>query len=326
MELKDKNILIVSPFFFDYHVRIKEALENRGAYVDVINEQPSHSAFARILMRKDISLYHKTIEKYFDKVIPTLKKDYDYILFIKCEAPTVEVLKKFKRRYPFAKKILYLWDSVKNIAHITKKFAFFNKIYSFDIDDVKRYSFLEYAYWGYTKEFDVKSDDVPSYDLAFVGTLHSVRPKVLYNIERQCYVMGLRFYKFVYIPHPLVFWYNKLTNPYFKDVKRSQVNFSPISTEETIDIYKKSLAVLEIENTYQSGATTRLGEMLGMQKKIVTTFKCTDADYYRKENQLVIDAKSFQLKKDFFACGYVPLPEEIRKKYSFEHFIDLIFS
>ncbi len=325
MDLKDKNILIVSPFFFDYHVRIQRALMLRGANVDVINEQPSGSAFARIMMRKDIPLYHRVIDKYFERVFPRLKKDYDFILFIKCEAPTVDVLKKFKRRFPFAKRILYLWDSVANIAHITKKFAYFNKIFSFDKDDVKRYSFLEYAYWGYTREFDIESDEKPEYDISFIGTLHSMRPAIISNIERQCRVMGLSFYKFVYLPHPVVFWYNKLTNPCFKRIKRSQVHFSPLSTQETIDIYKKSFAVLEIENDKQSGATTRMGEMIGMQKKMITTFNCRNEAFYRKENQLVLDVNDIQLKRDFFTVPYVKIPDEIRKEYSFDKFIDIVF-
>ncbi|MBR6765651.1 MAG: hypothetical protein IKM06_04115 [Clostridia bacterium] len=325
MELKDKNILIISPFFFDYHLRIKEALEARGANVDVVDEQPSHSAVARILMRKDAGIYHGVINRYFDKVLTTLKKDYDFILFIKCEAPTVEVLKKFKRRFPFAKRILYLWDSVQNITHITKKFAYFNKIFSFDNDDVKRYSFLEYAYWGYTKEFDVPSDERYEYDLAFIGTLHSIRPKVLDEISRQCKEYGLVFYKFVYVPHILVFLYNKLMNPYFVGVKKAKIHFKAMSTQRSIEIYKKSKAVLEIENTYQSGATTRLGEMIGMQKKIVTTHNCTNQEFYNENNQLVIDVNNIEINKRFFETPYVPVPSDVRYKYSFEHFIDKVF-
>ena len=325
MDLKNKNILIVSPFFFDYHVRMKEALENRGANVDVVDEQPSHSAVARIMMRKDIWLYHGVINRYFDKMLTTLKKDYDFILFIKCEAPTVEVLKKFKRRFPFAKRILYLWDSVANIAHITKKFAYFNKIYSFDHDDVERYSFLEYAYWGYTKEFDVPSNMKPEYDLAFIGTLHSIRPKVLDEISKQCKEQGLVFYKFVFVPHIFVYLYNKLMNPYFIRVKRNKIHFKSISTQKTIEIYQKSKAVLEIENTYQSGATTRLGEMIGMKKKIVTTYDCTQHEFYNPTNQLVIDVNNIQINKEFFDTPYEEIDENVRYKYSFEHFIDQVF-
>lgn len=325
MNLQNKNILIVSPFFFDYHVRMKEALENRGANVDVVDEQPSHSAVARILMRKDIGLYHGVINKYFDKVLTTLKKDYDFILFIKCEAPTVEVLKKFKRRFPFAKRILYLWDSVANITHITKKFAYFNKIFSFDNDDVLRYSFLEYAYWGYTKEFDVPSSEKPEYDLAFIGTLHSIRPKVLDEISKQCKKQGLTFYKFVFVPHIFVYLYNKLMNPYFVRVKRNKIHFKSISTQKAIEIYQKSKAVLEIENTYQSGATTRLGEMIGMKKKIVTTHDCTNQEFYNPNNQLVIDVNNINIPKEFFETPYEEIDEKVRYKYSFEHFIDKVF-
>jgi hypothetical protein len=325
MDLKNKNILIVSPFFFDYHVRMKEALEKRGANVDVVDEQPSHSAVARIMMRKDMWLYHGVINRYFDKMLTTLKKDYDFILFIKCEAPTVEVLKKFKRRFPFAKRILYLWDSVANIAHITKKFAYFNKIYSFDHDDVERYSFLEYAYWGYTKEFDVPSNMKPEYDLAFIGTLHSIRPKVLDEISKQCKEQGLVFYKFVFVPHIFVYLYNKLMNPYFIRVKRNKIHFKSISTQKTIEIYQKSKAVLEIENTYQSGATTRLGEMIGMKKKIVTTYDCTQHEFYNPTNQLVIDVNNIQINKEFFDTPYEEIDENVRYKYSFEHFIDQVF-
>ena len=323
--MEQKNILIVSPFFFDYHNRIKRALEDRGAYVDVVDEQPSHSAFARIMMRMDIPLYHNTIRRYFRRVFSSLKKDYDYILFIKCEAPTVEVLQEFRKQFPFAKKILYLWDSVANIKSIHKKFGYFDKIFSFDKDDVKKYKFLEYAYWGYTKEFEVAGSTTPEYDLSFIGTLHSVRPAVLSKIEQQCHDLGLSFYQFLYLPHPVVFLYNKLTNKNFKGVKYTQLHRKPLSTEETIQIYKNSKAILEIENSRQSGATTRLGETLGMQKKLVTTFNCKNADYFRPQNQFIIDCNAPVLNKEFFECAYVPLPEDIRKKYSFDGFIDTLF-
>ena len=80
--MEQKNILIVSPFFFDYHNRIKRALEDRGACVDVVDEQPSHSVFARIMMRLDIPIYHSITRRYFRDVFSSLKKDYDQISLI----------------------------------------------------------------------------------------------------------------------------------------------------------------------------------------------------------------------------------------------------
>lgn len=322
--MKDKNILIVTPFFFDYHKRIKNALEKRGAKVTLIDEQPSHSAFAKIMMRKDMKLYYNTIDKYFNEKLNTLDEKYDYILFIKCEAPTVKTLKAFKAKYNDAVFILYLWDSVKNVKGIKKKFSCFDKILSFDFADVKKYPFMQYAYWGYTDEFTEPSVE-KQYDLAFVGTLHSIRPRILREIEAQCDSLGLKFYKFVFMPHILVYWYNKIFNPHFKGISKKDINFKSLSTMETIEVYKKSTAVLEIENIYQSGATTRFGEMVGMEKKIVTTFNCRGMELYRPDNQLILDIDNVKINKEFFETPYEKLPPQVKYKFSFDHFIDTVF-
>ncbi len=318
-----KKVLIITPFFFDYHKRIKEALEDKGVFVTLIDERPSHSTLAKILLRKNAKIYHRTVEKYFLNLL-TLDDDYDFVLYIKCEAPTKVALQMLKEHFKKAKHILYLWDSVKNVKGIGKKIQYFDKIYSFDNDDVLKYPFMEYAYWGYTKEFTEKSL-TPEYDLAFVGTLHSIRPKIIAEIEKQCEEKELKFYKYVYMPHKIVYWYNRLFNTYFKNVKKKDINFKPLSTKDTIEVYRKSKAVLEIENIYQSGATTRLGEMIGMEKKIVTTFNCKDMDFYNENNQLVLDAEKVKINKEFFETPYEKIPDEIKEKYSFNNFINIIF-
>ncbi|MBP5661562.1 MAG: hypothetical protein J6X30_00205, partial [Clostridia bacterium] len=302
-----------------------DALLARGHDVDLVDEQPSHGGLARILMRRDSRLYHRKTEAYFRRVLSSLKPCYDEILFIKCEAPTARVLEAFHTRYPAARFQLYLWDSIANMRHITDKFRFFDRIFSFDEADVARDPRLRYAYWGFTKEYDVSSPAVPSYDLAFVGTLHSIRPVVLEKIKEECARLHLRFYCFVYNPHPLYFYYNKLFNRCFRHVKKSDVSFQPLTVQETVDVYRNARAVLEIENSFQTGATTRLGEMLGMNKKLVTTVDCRQAPFYRKENQLVIDPKEPCLDPAFFSSPYQPIPEEIRYAYSFEAFLDTVF-
>lgn len=318
-----KKVLIITPFFFDYFKRIKEALEDKGVFVTIIDERPKNSALAKILIRKDFKLYHGVRDKYFWNLL-SLKDDYDYVLYIKCEGPTKNSLHFLKEHFTKAKHVLYLWDSVKNVKNIEDKFKYFDKIYSFDHNDILKYPFMEYAYWGYTKEFE-NSLVQPEYDLAFVGTLHSIRPKVIADVEKQCAELNLKFYKYLYMPHKIVYWYNRLFNPYFKNVKKKDINFKPLTSEETISIYQKSKAVLDIENSYQSGATTRLGEMIGMEKKLVTTFNCKNMDFYNENNQLVIDAENAKINKEFFETPYEKIPDEIKKKYSFDNFIKVIF-
>lgn len=317
------KVLIITPFFFDYHKRIKRALEEKGAEVTLIDERPNKSTLTKIFLRKDFRFYRRKRDEYFWNLL-TLKDDFDYILYVKCESPTENALHFLKEHFSKAKHILYLWDSVKNIKNIESKFKYFDEIYSFDNDDVSKYPFMTYAYWGYTKEFENKEDFL-EYDLAFVGTLHSIRPKVIEEIEEQCKNLGLKFYKYVFMPHKIVYWYNRIFNPYFKNVFLKEINFKPLSTEETIKIYQKSKAVLEIENIYQSGATTRLGEMIGMEKKIVTTFDCRNMDFYRENNQLVLDVNKVKINKEFFKTPYEKIPQEIKEKYSFDNFINTVF-
>lgn len=324
MDFTNQRILIVCPYFFDYHERLKTALTKRGARVDLFNEQPGTGFADRVMMRKDFFLYHGKTERYFARQLEKLNDHYDAILFIKCEAPTVKVLQAFRKRWPDARMLLYLWDSVRNIAHIAKKFPYFDRIFSFDTEDVSAYPALTYAYWGYTEEFS-PADGPKDFDLCFVGTLHSVRPKLLAEIEKQCESKGLRFCKYVYMPHPLVYAYCKLTNPAFRTVKKADVHFEKLTTAEMLALYRRSKAVLEIENTFQHGATTRFGEMIGMQKKLVTTVNCTNEPCYRPEDFLVLDAKKPELDPAFFDTPYAPIPEEIRSRYGFDAFLDIVF-
>ena len=324
MDFTNQRILIVCPYFFDYPERMKHALEKRGASVDMINEQPGTGFADRVMMRKDFFLYHGKTERYFARQLENLKDHYDAILFIKCEAPTVKVLQAFRKRWPDARMLLYLWDSIRNIAHIRKKFPYFDKIFSFDTDDVAKDPALTYAYWGFTEEF-APQDCTDEFDLCFVGTLHSVRSKLLAEIKKQCKNKGLRFCQYVYMPHPLVYAYCKLTNPAFRTVKKADVHFEKLTTAQMLGLYNRSTAVLEIENANQHGATTRFGEMIGMRKKLVTTVNCRNDACYRPEDFFVLDAERPELDPAFFQTPYAPIPEEIRSRYGFDAFLDIVF-
>ena len=143
------KVLIITPFFFDYHKRIKRTLEEKGAEVTLIDERPNKSTLTKIFLRKDFKFYRRKRDQYFWNLL-TLKDDFDYILYVKCESPTENALHFLKEHFSKAKHILYLWDSVKNVKNIEAKFKYFDEIYSFDNDDVSKYPFMTYAYWGYS--------------------------------------------------------------------------------------------------------------------------------------------------------------------------------
>ena len=48
------------------------------------------------------------------------------------------------------------------------------------------------------------------YDVAFIGTAHSSRPRIVKTLTAQCKQRGRKFYSYLFTPHYLVYFYNKL--------------------------------------------------------------------------------------------------------------------
>ena len=115
--LFNKNILLICPKTFDYHVEIMNALLKIGAKVDYFDERPSNTAISKILIRVNKGLIVSKIREYYNKILNSInKKKYDYILIIKGESIPKDIILKLKKLNPQSKIILELWDSIANNA------------------------------------------------------------------------------------------------------------------------------------------------------------------------------------------------------------------
>ena len=64
------------------------------------------------------------------------------------------------------------------------------------------------------------------------------------------------------------------------------------------------------------GLTMRTIELLGLQKKIITTnIDIVNYDFYNPVNILIIDRDSPKINKEFFTTPFTPIPQEIVSKY-----------
>lgn len=321
-----KNVLIFCPKFFGYEKRMADAFKNAGFGVTLYDERPSNSFIGKTSLRLNFKFYKPVVKKYIVKVIAENKNtDFDYIFVVKGEAMGQAEVEMLKNSYPNAKTVLYFWDSVKNIPDGEKKIAFYDKVFTFDPNDAKKYNlpFLPIPYGKeYTKPEQREDYD---YDVAFIGTAHSIRPRIVKQIKQQCENMGRKCFTYFYSPHILVYWLNKLTNKDYKYISLKEVNFKPLSTEEVCEIYNGSRCVMDIEHPKQNGTTTRPVEMLPMKKKIITTNSYVkNFEFYNDNNFLIIDREDPQLKEEFFNCEYIPVEEEVLYKYSPEKFVEAL--
>lgn len=328
MAEEKKSVLMFCPTFFGYENRLAKALREYGLEVALYDERPSNNFFGKTFLRLNFGFYKIVVRKHINKIINENKgKQYNYVLVIKSEAFGEREVALLRKAYPNAEFIVYFWDSIKNIPDGEKKIGIYDRALTFDPNDAKEYNlpFLpipygsEYAYNNVGTEYE--------YDVAFVGTAHSVRPRVVKQIKEQCEKQNRRCFAYFYSPHFLVFLLNKLTNPDYKYISLKEVHFTPFSTEQICQIYNKSKCVLDIEHPGQKGATTRPVELLPMKKKIITTNAFVkNFEFFNDNNFYIIDRNNPVVDESFFDIPYIPADEKILYKYSGENFVKTLLN
>lgn len=317
--IKGKRILFFSPSFFSYENVIADKMRELGGEVDFFDVRSITSATDRAILKVFPQAFkHRTI-KYYDNILSRIKNvDYDYVLIVKCDMTPIEILMRIKRMFPNARLCLYLWDSVENIPGITEKFKFFDSIHSFDLSDCKIYKSLQFRPLFFSDQYRKKDKNSEyKYDICFIGTIHSDRYAVVRQIQKNAAKIGLKCYWFLYLQSPFMYYFYKQFKREFSGTKRGFFNYRKMSAEEIVEIVDSSKIILDIQHPKQNGLTMRTIEMIGMNKKLITTnASITDYDLFDENNITVVDRKNIKIQRNFFREDYRPLPQDIYEKYS----------
>ena len=324
LDIKGKKILFFSPAFFGYENKIAKKMEDLGAFVKMYDERSVTSAMDRALLKVVPNIFTSKSKNYYKNIIEENKGiDYDYILIIKCDMTPESILDKFRVEFPNAKLCLYLWDSVKNIPNICDKFKCFDTIHSFDLDDCDKYYEMKFRPLFYADEFSKKENlDYKKYDISFTGTIHSDRYAVIKQVREIAKEKGLNSFWFCYLQSKFIYYFYKFTKKEFADTKISDFDFDKMTSKEIADVVLNSNIVLDIQHPKQSGLTMRTIEMLGMNKKIITTNSSIKKyDFYNPNNICVVDRKNIILDEDFLKTQYQELDADIYEKYSLKEWL-----
>ncbi len=325
LTLSGKRILLFSPTFFGYEYKIQKEIQGMGATVDMYDVRSVTTARDRALLKIFPPLFLKNSKNYYDRILQKSKdKDYDYILIIKCDMTPVKTLKQMRELFPNAKLCLYLWDSVKNIPFVTNKFQYFDILHSFDLEDSKKYQELKFRPLFFVDEFKkpIKNENNYKHDISFCGTIHSDRYKVIKQVNAICAKKGIKFFTFCYLQSKFIYNFYKIFKKEFKDTRPSDFSFNKMSGSDIATIVYESGAVLDIQHPKQTGLTMRTIEMIGMNKKLITTnASIKNYDFYNPNNIRIIDRNNVTIDLEFLKTPYQELPEDLYKKYSLEQWI-----
>ena len=325
-DLRGKRVLLFTSVLFNYHTQIKHSIEELGAEVHLYDERNDPSSIQKILIRKARFLMNHRTRTYYQSVAEKEKSfDPDYVLFVSPEAVTKEALQILKRTYKRSTFILYMWDSVKN-KHIQGILDQFDYKYTFDSEDCENYQMI-FRPLFFSPDFNnTISETEYVYDMSFIGTVHSDRAKILLEIKEYCDSQDLNYYFYLFIPGRLLYYLRMLTDKYLRKWDKQYIHTETIGKDEVARISSRTRCIIDINHPKQTGLTMRTIEMLGLNRKLATTNKNIRAyDFYRPENQIVIDRNNLTLSKEMIRKDYVLIPDEIYRKYSVNYWVKEIF-
>lgn len=323
VDLKGKRILLLYAKFFNYDKIVTDKLRSMGAIVDLYDARAELSTMEKAVLKVYKGFFHEKLRKFHKQIQDENSgKQYDYI-FSNSYLPRETVI-SYKKKFPSAKLILYLDDSVRNTYDVENTFDCYDSVKSFDRSDSIKYKiglqplFFEDSYVETTK---VETQ----YDLCFIGTIHSDRLKVISKIDEICKKQNLRFFHYCYLQSNFIYYYYWLTKKEFRKYPKSFFAFKQIPSKDVATIVKSSTAILDIQHPLQTGLTMRTIETIGARKKIVTTN--ADIKYYDicDSNVCIVDRENPEILQGFLESSYNELKADIMNKYSLTGWIQSIF-
>lgn len=305
MSFKNLNILILGIRFYDYEIIIKNKLISLGAKVDLYYQVDKIIVFNSYFNL--IKNYNKKIyqEKLLNKVC---EKNYDLILIFKGEDISYNFISRLKSNNKNSKLILYLWDEICRIKDISKKFIFFDNIFSFDRLDCIKNKSLTFRPLFYRDDNKSNISNL-IYDLSFVGYFHSNR-EILQSL----------FYKANYQKNFTTFLH--LYTGKFQYIKRKLIGNTyclysyPLSYSDVNYIYSSSKSIIDIPYTSQSGLSMRIIESLCHGKKIITSNKdIINYEFYDKDLIYLFENENLTLNDNFLINKEKKLYKNFNKEY-----------
>jgi len=296
-KIKGKKILFVCFNFYNYQVEIKNKLEELEASVDMF-EQVKYTLLYTILMRLRLGQWY--MKKLANRIFDSCKSNkYDYVLVLEIHQ-TKPFYQTLRQLQPDAKFILYYWDSLKFIDY-RPYLKFFDKVFSFDIEDSRSNEGIDYLPLFFTDEYAEirKNDTTIIYDLLLVASFSDERYQkiksfmALNNIDHKRIYVYFRATIGIY----LLLW--------LKGYDMAFIGFRKKTQAEIASLYSKSKCILDFSKQQQSGLSMRTIESMGAGKKLITSNdNLFNEPIYNSNNILVIkedipsDINDF-INKDF---------------------------
>lgn len=318
-----KRILFIGIGFYDYEEAIINEFKKLDYEVDYYSEVPPNTITYRFYSRKKNQIKLNEIRRsHTASIVKSAHMNYDTIFIIKCEYFNESDLEQLRKENPKANFILYLWDSLTRFPEIASKFSYFDTIYSFDRLDCIEHSRMQFNPLFYRNEYkyNEKSDHTTKVDIYHLGWYHSDRLEFIRKLAKKFDELNIK-YKIHLFTGYFSYMFQTIFGGELRNNKKFLV-FKPASANENFENIMSAKATLDIAHAMQSGLTMRTIELLGAQRKIITTNEdIKNYDFYDPQNVMILKRDNPQFDENFFLTEFNKTSPDILEKYSITEWV-----
>lgn len=322
------KICVISYDFWGYDKHIVDTLCKKGIdahHIKIGNvthsnfQERATNAISKVFLNKNL----KT-EKRQQFVIDSLAAlgPQDQILVLNPDTFDISTLQEIKA---YSKRLItYLYDSLERLPVEIEKLKLFDKIFSFDIIDVKKHAFEKLTNYIYLDHHSSEEQN-PEMDLFYITSYDNKRVSFIKLLTKKLIALNLKFQIMIIGKKS---WKNQLKNLFITVPESLSIIFSikKISHQDLPGYYKNSKALLDLTRENQHGLSFRVFEAMALEKKIITDNKAIkDYDFYNPNNILVLDETCSNLNTQFFEQPYEKIPDNIYYFYTIDSWVDRVF-
>lgn len=323
------NILFIGPKTFGYEKKLIDELARKGAAVYFIKDTFFDTKSLKIFLRIFPKTTHLFLNIFFIRAFKSYEKDFfDKIFVIRGEGLSVSSLQYAATRFRNAKRILYLWDNIRNISLIEEKIPMFDEIFSYDDGDCADNSFFKFRPLFYSDEYVDKGENFELRDesVLFIGTVHSNRTRFLATVAQNNPHLKFKFY--LYFRTYLEYVVCLLTDSYFRKLPDPTIIFEPMSSSDVVANVKRHKFVIDTQHPSNNGLTIRTLETIAAGAKLITlNSHVMDYDFYNKSSICVLSASELKISMDFLSAKKHTVSDKFFEKYGISSFLnEILFS
>lgn len=311
---------VISFDFWGFDSHIINELQKQGheaSHINLIDFKYKHpsllhrigNALQKLFLKKNVKKLKR--QQY---VIDRLKEipKQDIVLVIRpdlLDKKTHLAIKQLAGKY-----YAYLYDSTKRFPVDNLLDGVFDRMFSFDEDDVKKYGFEHITNYIYLPKKEIK----PATDFkqkVFMVISGDERLDTLNTIAKKLDDIN--------ISHKLIVRASRRPANLYEGINYSE---KEIWQDELTQHLDDSEIFLDLIRHGHNGLSFRIFEAMAYQKKLITSnASVTNYDFYDPNNIMVINPENVLIDPEFFLTPYSPLDEAVYSKYTIENWVKTVF-